>query len=413
MLQQKINTRSGNRAPRFLLGLSAVIMVASVLIGGALFLDNGGGGFFPNLGRALGLLLIAAGNFLSWILNLFYWYRARIRWLGIVLAIQSLPAIFFAGWLLTMGVEAFLEGRASDQRTAIYNAIVKDDVPTVQRALAECGEQCQQFFTAQRALMLASLHRSHHVARHLLEKGSVPAKPSSSALDFYNARTSLNTCEGTYLSSLGALDLAVANQDMEMLALLWPVSDNKTRSTGLWTAARLDRLDMVKFMTGAGDIHARTPKNQSAAAQATQLLVREDYRGKQETLLRAAASGAAVHVGSWLLETRPIDLSQTEIQHALADLVAFALDTNTQRSVSFGHLLSQHGADVNVVKIQDEPALERAVNYRSKALVSLLLELGVDPGSLSEDDAVRLNALLQEPDRTGTYRQNTENCVAP
>lgn len=411
---KKMNTDSGNSVTCFFLGLSALIMAACLLGGGVLAMDSGGGGFFPNLGKALGLLLIAAGNLLSWILNLFCWYRTRMRWLGIVLAIQSLPAIFFAGWLGTLVVDEIMESRASDQRASVYRAIETDDIPNLDRALKQCGLRCQEFHSPGRNLMLASLHGSHQAARYVLDNTTDTFRTGPGAHEFYNTRTNLYTCEGSYLPSLGALDLAVANQDTEMLGLLWPViSDDWTRSKALWTAARLDRLDQVKFMAGMGHNPVRGSGNQNTATHATQPLVREHRQDDPETLLRAAASGAALEVGRWLLETRPIVLPQAEIQRALAELLAFVLDTDTPRSVSFGRLLVQHGADIHSANIHDKPALERAIHYRSKSLITMLLELGADPASLSEQDATQLKALLQEPDRHRTYRQNRPGCVAP
>lgn len=412
MSQQHINTRSKISIAPYLLVLSALILVACLIGGGVLAMDSGGGGFFPNLGKALGLLLIAVGNLLSWIINLFCWYATRIRWLGIVLALQGVPAIFFAGWLAFMGLEAFAENRVIEQRTRVIDAIKADDVPAVQQALAGCSKQCREFLTFQRNLMFASLHQSHQTARYLLDNEADPASSLENDSGFYNSRTSLYTCEGTYLVGLSALDLAVANQDMEMLELLWPISRESTRSTALWTAAELDRLDMMKRMTGLSDNPLIEAEKQSTATHSTHLLVQERHGGK-ETLLRAAASGAAVDVGRWLLESRPIALPQDEIQRALTDLLAFVLETRTPRSISFAQLLIDHGADIHSVKINDEPALERAIYLRSKPLVTMLLELEVDPNRLSEENAAQLDALLQEPDRRSTYRQNTQGCVAP
>lgn len=408
-----MNTNSGNSIAYFFLGLSAVIMTACLLGGVVLAMSSGGGGFFPNMGKALGLLLIAAGNLISWILNLFCWYRTRMPWLGVVLVIQGMPAIAFAGWMGTLAVEEFLEGKASDQRTSVFRSIETDDVPSLKQALKQCGPRCREFHTPGRTLMLASLYGSHQAARYLLDNTTDTSRTNTGAYEFYNARTNRYTCEGSYLASLGALDLAVANQDMEMLELLWPtISDDWTRSKALWIAARLDRLDMVKFMAGIGH-STGSSENQNTATHATQPLIRERHRDGPETLLRAAASGAALEVGSWLLEARPIALPQAEIQRAFTELLAFVLDTDTPRSVNFGRLLLQHDADIHSVKIHDQPALERAVHYRSKSLVTMLLELGADPASLSEEDTAQLKALLQEPDRHRTYRQNRPGCVAP
>lgn len=395
-----MKNHSENSLCDFFLTLSALIMMASLAGGAALILGNEEGGFFPGLGKALALVLIAAGNLLSWLLNLFCWYRTRRRWLGRVLAIQTLPAMLFAGWLATMGLDGFQESRASDQRTRLYNAIETDDIPAFRHATDRCGDRCREFFSPQRALLLAALHRSHQVARHILDE---QAADGFEPFRYYDGRISLTTCEGTYLPALSALDLAVANEDMEMLRLLWPVSDDSERSAALWVAAQLDRLDMVKFMSGVGN---SSPSDSSP-------LIRERYQGDRQTLLRPAAAGAALEVGHWLLATRPVALPQTEIQQALSHLLSFAHATDTPRAAPFAGLLLQHGADIHAATLDDEPALERAVQYRSRALASLLLELGADRSRLSGQEEIKLEALLQQPERLRMYRRNTPRCVAP
>jgi len=130
-------------------------------------------------------------------------------------------------------------------------------------------------------------------------------------------------------------------------------------------------------------------------------------------LVLPPASGAALNVGAWLLESRPIALPPAEIQHALVDHLVFAFDTDTPRSRAFAHVLMQHGADIASASIDDEPALDRAIRYRSKAAVSLLLELGADPAALSVDQTAELHTLLERPYRESTYRRNRPNCVTP
>lgn len=381
-----MTANSGAGATPFLLGLSALIMVIALVSGGLLILQNEQGGFLPNLGLALGLLVIATGNLLSWMVNLFCWYRARARWLTVLLSLQTLPAAALIIGLGIVGTDQILESRASEQRARLYKAIEADDMAALQEGLAGCGERCREFFTDQRKLMLASLHGAHQAARHFLEEG---ATLSTGAENFYDGRTSLRTCEGTYLASLGPLQLAVANQDREMLELLWPVSGERARWQALWTAAQLDRLAMVTFM------------------------LHDKQLEEQESLLRAAAAGAALDVGRWLLETRPLELPAAEIQGAMTDLAAFMMESETPRSLSFGRLLMRHGADIHSLELNDAPALERAVSSRSKALAAQLLELGADPNSLSQEDRADLAILLHKPDRDGSYRRNTEGCVAP
>ena len=190
----------------FLLGLSGLIMIAGLILGGMMiFSEDGGGGFFPGLGKAIGLFLIAAGNLISWLLNLICWYITRMRWLGIVLAVQTLPAIALAGVLGVGFVDAFLDGRASEQRVNVYEAIEADDVPWLQQALKRCGKRCQDTFSPQRGLLQSSLHGSHKAARYFVDEGARPYRSGSGAIEFNDAQTSLYTCEGTYLSLMDAV----------------------------------------------------------------------------------------------------------------------------------------------------------------------------------------------------------------
>lgn len=390
-----MTSESANRASGVLLGLSALIISASVVLGIGMILSPSGGGFFPNLGKALGLLLIAAGNLLSWVLNLIGWCLARRRWLATVLIVQGLPAMVFASWLAILAVEAFQEERAATQRAAIYHAIQADDVAALHEAQQRCGKHCRKSVSPQRELVHASLHGAHKAARLFLDQGATPYRAGSGAPGYYDAHTSLYTCEGSYLVALNALQIAVARQDMALLEILWPASDARTRSSALWTAARLDRLDMVKRMTRAG-----VP------------LEREGYRGARETLLRPAASGAAVQVGAWLLETRLIAMPEEEAQAAMKELMSFMSDVHTPRSIDFGRLLLRHGTDIDAIVRDDETPLERAVRYRSREMVSQLLELGANPGLLSDEAMTELNALLLKPERP-TYGRGRPGCVAP
>ncbi len=398
---------SGKPPNHWLLGVSAICMIVGLLLGGVLILQNDGGGVFANLGLALGLMAIAAGNLLSWLVNLLCWRLTRRRWLARVLAVQTMPAVALLAGLAVFGTQQVLEARASGQRAAVIDAIKADDRVALQESMTRCGKRCREILSDQRIVMLASLHGAHKVAGMLLVQGVELTAHGGDAPAFYNTRTDLHSCEGTYLSSLGALEVAVAREDQEMLALLWPASDQRTRMDALWTAARLDRLQMVKFMVDA------------AMAVAPALpLVRKNFQGDRESLLRAAASGAAVEVASWLLEQRPPnllppDMLPAEIQRAMTDLLGFMVESDARRTLAFARLLMRHGADIRTAQLDGEPALERALHYRSRTLAGHLLELGVDPESLSKADGDALEGLLQQPARSRTYYQNREGCVAP
>ena len=84
------------------LSLCAVVSVLALsggtLLGAFLIMSPSGGGFFPNLGSVLGLLVLGAGNLVSNICNgICWWFGKGPRWLGIVTLAQSLPALLFVG----------------------------------------------------------------------------------------------------------------------------------------------------------------------------------------------------------------------------------------------------------------------------------------------------------------------------
>lgn len=388
-----MNPERGTTTARFVLGLSALLMAICVITGLALVFSPNQGGFFPGLARALGLVLIAAGNLITWVLNLFAWLSSRWRWLGIVVAVQTLPALAMAGWLLFAGVESFSENRAYKQRDSITDAIKADDVAAMQQALNRCGTLCQTTISPSRQLLYASMHGAHQVASLLIDGGAQPYRRGSGSTEFYDASFSLYTCEGRFLPMLNALDLAIANRDMAMLELLWPVSDDWTRNRAILIAAELDRLEILKTMLAWQPGHTETPELQASR------------------LLQAAASGAAMDTGRWLLESQPSVLEQTDIQDALNELLRFMADVYTPRSVEFGQLLQQHGADIHIVTIDNKPALLRAVQTHSGSLVRQLLDLGLQAASLSNDDATALETLLEKPERYASSRHNHPDCI--
>lgn len=81
--------------------LSVLALSGGILLGAFLIMSSSGGGFFPNLGSVLGLLVLGTGNLVSSICNaICWWFSKRPRWLGIVTLVQSLPTLLFTG--LTM-----------------------------------------------------------------------------------------------------------------------------------------------------------------------------------------------------------------------------------------------------------------------------------------------------------------------
>jgi len=116
-----------------LLSLSALILVAGVVIGALLVASPTGGGFFPDLGLALGLLALGAGNGLSFFLNAVCWVLGfRPRWFSFSLLVQALPAVLCAGWAANeLWDSSSMDSLASAQRIVIAGAIAHDDLPAL------------------------------------------------------------------------------------------------------------------------------------------------------------------------------------------------------------------------------------------------------------------------------------------
>ena len=82
--------------------LSVLALSGGILLGAFLIMSPSGGGFFPNLGSVLALLVLAAGNLVSSICNGIYWGLSKHpRWLGIVTLVQSVPTLVFMGLIVS------------------------------------------------------------------------------------------------------------------------------------------------------------------------------------------------------------------------------------------------------------------------------------------------------------------------
>lgn len=83
-------------------GIASILVVSfSFFISCFLFLAPSGGGFFPDLGMALGLLAITTGNLISCICNgICWWAGRRVRWLAAVIVFQGLLTLLIASWIV-------------------------------------------------------------------------------------------------------------------------------------------------------------------------------------------------------------------------------------------------------------------------------------------------------------------------
>ncbi|SDV51133.1 hypothetical protein SAMN05216551_11554 [Chitinasiproducens palmae] len=367
---------------------SAVILAVSLIVGGLLAASPGNGGFFPGLGAALGMQALGAGNCLSFFLNAVCWGSGfRPRWLRLLLLIQAVPALFYAGWAVSALWTGGLEQSAYAQRRAIEDAIGKDDLPALLRAREACSKRCQALSNQHDDLLVATWASSHHVATYLVGRGA-----RVSVGNWYPSQTDLRTCEGSYIPNPMPLSVAVAKRDMDMMRLLLPVSDAYARSEALQLAARLDRLDLVTFLSSNG-----IPLQRGGPGQ------RGDH------LLVAAASGAAMHVGKWLLTAQPVAIEHAEMQKATEALYAFMDNVQVARSLDFARMLKANGADFNAAFRGEPSFLDEAIRTKRKDIAQVLLAVGVDSSRLSPARVAALSELLHEPDKP-FYNARTEGC---
>lgn len=371
------------RKPHPILAICSVLTLAAGLIAACVgFASGPAGGMFADLGRDLGLLGLGIGATISFACNLLYWVLGgRARWMTALLLILALPVIAFAALSASTIWEYWQERRGNAQVAVLSQAIQQDDVQALSAALQRCNAACQARMSRSGLLLLAATHGGHQVVDALIAQGATVTtglgEPS----------TDLHTCEGLYLPSLSALSLAVARRDDAMIQRLLPVSEPVAQRQAMWIAAKLDRIGQMHLLARHG--------------------VSLDQRGmildENDSLLVAAAGGAATTVGRWLIETQamPVDV----IAHGpdpypgTAPAVAafrFLRATHSPRATAFLQLLREHGADLDAPQRNGISLLEEAVNARDRQAAVMLIEAGADSRRLAPRHQTRLNALLAD-----------------
>ncbi len=371
----------------FLLGLSFTI-------GLFLFFSPQGSGMFSGLGEALGIIVFAIGNLVSFLLNLVCWFRFREpRWIGYSAIVQLIPAIWCMLWLLGIGIDTWNEHRASDQRGAIYDAIVEDDPTAFAIAQAACSERCNGQYSADEQLVTAVEQGARQVAAFLVARG-VKVKSG-----FAEAEGDVWSCEGSYEPGLNTLSIAVAKDDKSLVGLLLPVSDAVAQREAIWTAARFDRLDLVKKLASAG----------------VPLSIRGKILDSNETLLVAAAEGAAIRVGRWLIEGQHFPVNAIENgpdpypgRAPVEALMEFMSQTASAKVAEFMRMLVTHGADID----PDDSLLREAIRVGRKDEAELLLANGSSREGLDTEESRQLDVLLEGPDKLIYAETQREGCVA-
>lgn len=383
-----------------LAALIILVAVASLALGFSLVLAEDHGGMFPGMAAALGWLLLAAANLLVLVLNLLYWrlYGAP-RWLRIVIAVQLIPATVTLVLLCMQLYGNWQDGRAGDQRQALFHVIQSDQAARLAAAQQGCGKRCSALYLRNAQLLDAAQVGALKVAQVLVgQHAVVSSRLGQETVD-------LRTCEGNYLPGLDALEVAVARHDAAMVDLLFPVSDDGARRSALWLAAQLDHLDLV----------------QSLAAKGVPLTIRGPVLAQNDTLLVAAASGAALGVGKWLIETRhmPVDAigdgpDPYPGTAPLRALMAFQSQVpDSPRIAPFLAMLVAHGADIDARDSRGKTALQNAIQEQDERAAQLLLGAGAQAALLSADEKTALDKLLARPDEPHYPSPDSPGCVKP
>jgi len=378
--------------------LSGLALGAGLLAGIAGLATNSAGGMFPNLALTLGLMGLGLGNALSFLCNLLAWrLGANSRRLRILLAVQALPAIVFAAFAGKAAWDNWQDHRGGRQRGAVWNAVRADDTGALAKALQACGAACREGTIPESLLMDATEAGAHRVAGYLIAQGATVGAGLTAP------SRSLRTCEGRYLPSLSTLSVAIARRDDALAALLLSVSDTAARREAMWTAATLDRLDAV----------------QALAAHGVPLSLRGQILDQNDTLLVAAAGGAAATVGQWLVDTQGLPVNAIENgpdpysgTAPIAALFDFMRDTQSPRAAAFLRLLRAHGADLDAPQRDGATVLQEAVRLGRKPVAAMLVDAGADPARLPPAERARLAELLAGPDEP-PYAERTEGCVLP
>jgi len=201
---------------------------------------------------------------------------------------------------------------------------------------------------------------------------------------------------------MDALSVAIVQGNTAMVHLLLPVSDEGSRRQALWTAAKADRLEFVQFLVASG----------------VPLSIRGEILNSNDTLLVAAAEGAAIRVGQWLIESQhaPVNAMLSPDPYPgtppLSALLQFTQSTDsTQRAASFLKMLVKHGADLDVNRSSDGTWLASAVLTKDKKMAQLLLQAGASSDALDASQRKALSDLLTKDDEEPLSPYQREGCV--
>ncbi len=388
--------RRGPTALGILCWILGILTVATPVAG---WLLGSGAGKYGGMLILAALVLGALFNLPSLIANILYARRRRwaVTWLNLVLLLQGVAA---AASLWFVGGAAFESSQEADVQRRIgqvYAAIKANDSAAIEQALTACATGCAGLLDT--FLLNATVEGADRSMAYLLSRGANPTPGAGS-----NAVASLQTCEGMRLNSLDSLAVSVARGDEAAIGLLLAASDGKGRQKAAWVAAQRDRLDLLQRLLEAG----------------VPLAMRGTGLDENATLLNAAASGAALHVGAWLLKEKGFDANggPQESGRPLADtpllsLVGFAWDAReSPRLPAFLDMLVAHGAQLDKVSpMSGQTPLQKATWARSPVAADALIAAGASAASLTAEDRDRLLKLRRNPQTGFNPNIDSRDCL--
>ncbi len=376
--------------------LAAVI---TLLVGVPLLLSPRTG-FLPDLGRQLGTIALGAGNAISLALNAAFLARYKgPRWLIVVTVLQLVPAAYF-GILASRAMQADAARSERDARVAaVVGAARADDPQRYRKAWDACDSTCRVYTNpAEHLVEAVDAGASRMVALLIADEGP-------DIVDQRRVSDRYRTCDDELVLPSTPLGVAVARNSQAMVDLLVPHAGPAARRDGLWIAATLDRLAMLQKMAAAGlslDVGGQILENDN------------------DTLLVAAAQGASVRVGRWLIEEHRLPVERLAARDGhyrgtspMDALMMYAgVRHDPQRVKAFFDMLRRHGADIDRPRFDGTTHLEEAIRIDDRAAAVWFVEAGASRARLNADGQAKLEALLAQPPRQRDARLSTrDDCI--
>ncbi|WP_157648802.1 hypothetical protein [Burkholderia ubonensis] len=326
------------------------------------------------------ICFLAFSNFFILVLSGISWWRngasPSFRY---VVMVHSLFALLSAIPFIEQISDQLIQSSIDAKIAQVDKAIQADDIRQFKVAREACDNACWGNDALNWELLKAARYDALHVATELIR---MSAKVDDKLKD-----SDLTTCEGLILEEGSALTLAVAHDNAAMVKVLLPASDANNRRQALWTAARLDRLDLVLLLTQAG-----VPLDMD---------IYGNIRDGDNSILVAAAQGAAVHVAQWLIETHRMSVNadatmslgtlDRDRMTPLEGLYTFVMGVGAlPRTYQFLDMLVKHGANLQINNGESDLRLTDAVDRELKddALFFLAVGAKIDPQDTPRQQAL-------------------------